>query len=113
MAFFPAGGLGLARLDQPRPEPLSSSGNPAPNRLVMRGRAVGKRRIAGMPAVLRATRGGEHAVGPNFACDPMEWAKQAFHDLNLLSVRPNAATAISMDMRDPLTSITRQVVTAQ
>jgi hypothetical protein len=34
---------------------------------------------------------------------------QAFHDLNLLSVRPNAATAISMDMRDPLTSITRQV----
>jgi DNA sulfur modification protein DndB len=40
---------------------------------------------------------------------PLEWAKQAFHDLNLLSVRPNAATAISMDMRDPLTSITRQV----
>ena len=24
---------------------------------------------------------------------PLEWAKQAFHDLNLLSVRPNAATA--------------------
>ena len=40
---------------------------------------------------------------------PLEWAKQAFHDLNLLSVRPNAATAISMDMRDPLTSITRDV----
>jgi DNA sulfur modification protein DndB len=40
---------------------------------------------------------------------PLEWAKQAFHDLNLLSVRPNAATAISMDMRDPLTSITREV----
>jgi len=40
---------------------------------------------------------------------PLEWAKQAFHDLNLLSVRPNAATAISMDMRDPLTSITRKV----
>jgi DNA sulfur modification protein DndB len=40
---------------------------------------------------------------------PLEWAKQAFHDLNLLSVRPNAATAIAMDMRDPLTSITRDV----
>jgi len=40
---------------------------------------------------------------------PLEWAKQAFHDLNLLSVRPNAATAIFMDMRDPLTSIRRQV----
>src|SRR6185437_13219345 len=40
---------------------------------------------------------------------PLEWAKQAFHYLNLLSVRPNAATAISMDMRDPLTSVTRQV----
>jgi hypothetical protein len=39
----------------------------------------------------------------------LEWAKQAFHDLNLLSVRPNAATAIAMDMRDPLTSITREV----
>jgi DGQHR domain-containing protein len=40
---------------------------------------------------------------------PLEWAKQAFHDLNLLSVRPNAATAIAMDMRDPLTSVTRDV----
>jgi DGQHR domain-containing protein len=39
----------------------------------------------------------------------LEWAKQAFHDLNLLSVRPNAATAIAMDMRDPLTSVTRDV----
>lgn len=39
----------------------------------------------------------------------LEWAKQAFHDLNILSVRPNAATAIAMDMRDPLTSITRHV----
>jgi hypothetical protein len=39
----------------------------------------------------------------------LDWAKQAFHDLNLLSVRPNAATAIAMDMRDPLTSITRDV----
>jgi DNA sulfur modification protein DndB len=40
---------------------------------------------------------------------PLEWAKQAFHDLNLLSVRPNAATAIAMDMRDTLTSVTREV----
>jgi DNA sulfur modification protein DndB len=39
----------------------------------------------------------------------LDWAKQAFHDLNLLSVRPNAATAIAMDMRDPLTSVTRDI----
>ncbi len=39
----------------------------------------------------------------------LDWAKQAFHDLNLLSVRPNAATAVAMDMRDALTHITRKV----
>lgn len=39
----------------------------------------------------------------------VEWAKQAFHDLNVLSVRPNTATAISMDMRDPLTHITKEI----
>jgi DNA sulfur modification protein DndB len=36
-----------------------------------------------------------------------DWARQAFHDLNVLSVRPNAATAVAMDMRDPLTHVTR------
>ena len=40
---------------------------------------------------------------------PLEWAKQAFHDLNLLAVRPNAATAVAMDMRDPITHVTRRV----
>jgi DGQHR domain-containing protein len=39
----------------------------------------------------------------------LEWAKQAFHDLNLLSIRPNAATAVAMDMRDGLTHVTRKV----
>ncbi len=38
---------------------------------------------------------------------PTDWARQAFHDLNVLSVRPNAATAVAMDMRDPLTHVTR------
>ncbi|MGN6184244.1 MAG: DNA sulfur modification protein DndB [Thermoanaerobaculia bacterium] len=38
-----------------------------------------------------------------------EWARQVFHDLNLLGVRPNAAVGISMDARDPLTFVARQV----
>ena len=37
------------------------------------------------------------------------WARQAFHDLNVLGVRPNAAVSIGMDARDPLTAIARQV----
>ncbi|WP_162409501.1 DNA sulfur modification protein DndB [Acuticoccus sediminis] len=34
------------------------------------------------------------------------WARQAFHDLNVLGVRPNAAVSIGMDARDPLTRLT-------
>jgi DGQHR domain-containing protein len=37
------------------------------------------------------------------------WARQAFHDLNVLGVRPNAAISIGMDARDPLTAVARQV----
>lgn len=40
---------------------------------------------------------------------PKEWARQVFHDLNLLSVKPNAAVAIGMDQRDPLTHVARVV----
>lgn len=36
---------------------------------------------------------------------PTGWARQAFHDLNTLAVRPNAAISMSMDSRDPVTSI--------
>jgi DNA sulfur modification protein DndB len=39
----------------------------------------------------------------------LDWARQVFHDLNLLGVRPNAAIGISMDARDPLTYVARQV----
>jgi DNA sulfur modification protein DndB len=39
----------------------------------------------------------------------VEWAQQAFHDMNLLAVRPNAALGIGMDQRDPLTHIARVV----
>ncbi len=39
----------------------------------------------------------------------MEWARQAFHDLNALAVKPNTAVAISMDTRDPLTQVARYV----
>ena len=38
-----------------------------------------------------------------------DWARQAFHDLNVFAIRPNAATAVAMDMRDPLTHITRAI----
>ncbi|MDZ3837391.1 MAG: DNA sulfur modification protein DndB [Rhodospirillales bacterium] len=55
-----------------------------------------------------ATRGGFVAVyichGRNKA-----WARQAFHDLNVLAVRPNTAVSIGMDARDPLTAIAREV----
>lgn len=34
------------------------------------------------------------------------WARQAFHDLNVLGVRPNAAVSIGMDARDPITRVT-------
>jgi DNA sulfur modification protein DndB len=39
----------------------------------------------------------------------LEWARQVFHDLNLLSVRPNAAVGIGMDQRDVLTRVARAV----
>jgi len=37
------------------------------------------------------------------------WARQAFHDINVLGRRPNAAIAISMDNRDPATQIAREL----
>ncbi len=37
------------------------------------------------------------------------WARQAFHDLNTLGVKPNAALSIGMDARDPLTRVCREV----
>src|SRR5207249_4653528 len=39
----------------------------------------------------------------------IDWARQVFHDLNTLGVQPNAALSISMDQRDPLTFVARQV----
>ena len=38
-----------------------------------------------------------------------QWARQAFHDVNMLGVRPNAALAIGMDARDPLTAVAREI----
>jgi hypothetical protein len=40
---------------------------------------------------------------------PISWARQSFHDMNVLGVQPNAALAIGMDNRDPLTAIARTV----
>jgi len=40
---------------------------------------------------------------------PLKWARQAFHDLNLLAVRPNATLGLSMDERDPITHVARLI----
>ncbi len=37
------------------------------------------------------------------------WARQSFHDLNVLGVKPNTALGIGMDARDPLTHVARVV----
>ncbi|GIK98084.1 MAG: hypothetical protein BroJett029_22930 [Alphaproteobacteria bacterium] len=37
------------------------------------------------------------------------WARQSFHDLNTLSVKPNAALSIGMDARDPITRVCRDL----
>lgn len=39
----------------------------------------------------------------------IQWARQVFHDLNLLAVRPNAALGLAMDERDPLTQVARDI----
>lgn len=38
-----------------------------------------------------------------------QWARQSFHDLNVLAVRPNSALSLGMDARDPITLVTRAV----
>lgn len=37
------------------------------------------------------------------------WARQSFHDLNALGVKPNAALSIGMDARDPITKVCKTV----
>jgi DGQHR domain-containing protein len=48
---------------------------------------------------------------PVYVCHgkPLTWARQTFHDLNVLGVQPNAALSISMDARDAATKMTRDV----
>jgi DNA sulfur modification protein DndB len=50
-------------------------------------------------------------VVPVYICHGRDkgFARQCFHDLNVLGVRPNAALSIGMDARDPLTRIAREV----
>lgn len=38
-----------------------------------------------------------------------QWARQAFHDLNALGVKPNSAVSLGMDARDPITRVCREV----
>ena len=38
-----------------------------------------------------------------------QWARQAFHDLNTLGVKPNAALSLGMDARDAITKVCREV----
>ncbi len=53
----------------------------------------------------------KNAFVPVMICHgkPFTWARQVFHDLNLLAVRPNAALGLSMDERDPLTQVARDI----
>lgn len=50
-------------------------------------------------------------VVPVYVCHGRDkgFARQCFHDLNVLGVRPNAALSIGMDARDPLTRIAREI----
>ncbi|TAL05621.1 MAG: hypothetical protein EPO00_12630, partial [Chloroflexota bacterium] len=40
---------------------------------------------------------------------PIEWAKQAFHDLNVFGVKPNPTLAIFMDYRDPVNKVAKDL----
>jgi len=53
----------------------------------------------------------KHEFVPIYVCHGRKksWARQSFHDLNVLGVRPNAALSIGMDARDPLTRVARDV----
>lgn len=53
----------------------------------------------------------KHEFVPVYICHGVDvgWARQAFHDLNALGVKPNAALSLGMDARDPMTRIARQV----
>jgi DNA sulfur modification protein DndB len=48
---------------------------------------------------------------PIYVCHGKDelWARQCFHDLNTLGIRPNAALSIGMDARDPITRVCREV----
>ncbi|MDB5406797.1 MAG: putative sulfur modification protein DndB, partial [Rhodospirillales bacterium] len=48
---------------------------------------------------------------PIYVCHGKDqmWARQSFHDLNALGVKPNAALSIGMDARDRITQVTREV----
>ncbi|WP_160388794.1 DNA sulfur modification protein DndB [Pseudomonas sp. PB101] len=48
---------------------------------------------------------------PVYICHGLDkgWARQSFHDLNTLGVRPNQALSLGMDARDPLTQVTRHL----
>jgi DGQHR domain-containing protein len=53
----------------------------------------------------------KHDFVPLYICHGKDvlWARQAFHDLNALGVKPNAALSIGMDARDPITRVCREV----
>lgn len=48
---------------------------------------------------------------PIYVCHGKDelWARQCFHDLNTLAIRPNTALSIGMDARDPVTRVCREV----
>jgi hypothetical protein len=42
---------------------------------------------------------------------PLEWGAQAYHDTNALGIAPDRSLALSMDRRDELTAIARDIIT--
>ncbi len=48
---------------------------------------------------------------PIYICHGLDtgWARQAFHDLNALGVKPNSALSLAMDARDSITRVARKI----
>lgn len=70
---------------------------------------IGWQKAAEDPAMRRAVLEHRLAVVIHHGI-PVEDARQAFYDLNVLEVKPNAAVAIGMDQRDAATSITKRLI---
>ena len=71
----------------------------------------GETQLAARHEAANIDEGTKQDFVPIYVCHgkDMHWARQSFHDLNTLGVRPNAALSIGMDARDPITQLTRDL----